>query len=112
LRGCCLFCAPPPFWSNQRCQVGLRVGRYFDKVPFVERWRFGRRPAPETVEPFEVPRFPRPLSDYLNAVCDAGFRIARLDEPRPEAIVAREQAWLRRWHEHAPLVLFVSARKA
>jgi hypothetical protein len=40
------------------------------------------------------------------------FRIARLDEPRPEAIVAREQAWLRRWHEHAPLGLFVSARKA
>jgi SAM-dependent methyltransferase len=92
--------------------LGLQVGRYFDKVPFVERWRFSKRPAPETVEPFEVPHFPRTLSDYLNAVCDAGFRIARLDEPRPEAIVAREREWLQRWHEHAPFVLFVSARKA
>lgn len=92
--------------------LGLRVGRYFDDAPFVERWRFGKRPESETVEPFAVPRFPRTLSGYLNAVCDVGFRIAQVGEPRPEAAVAREHEWLLRWHEHAPLVLFVSAVKA
>lgn len=91
--------------------LGLRVGRYFDRAPFVERWRFSKRPDPETVEPFEVPRFPLTLSNYLNAVSEAGFRITLLEEPRPGEDVSREHGWLRRWHEHAPLVLFVSARK-
>lgn len=91
--------------------LGLRVGRYFDRSPFVEHWRFSKRPEPEAVEPFEVPRFPQTLSEYLNAVSDAGFRITRLEEPRPRDEVAREHGWLRRWHEHAPLVLFVAACK-
>jgi ubiquinone/menaquinone biosynthesis C-methylase UbiE len=91
--------------------LGLQVGRYFDTVPFVEHWRFGRRPAPETVQPFEVPRFPRTVSDYINGVIDAGFRLVRIEEPRPDAAVAAKHAWLDRWYRHAPLVLFVCAAK-
>jgi hypothetical protein len=68
---------------------GLQVGRYFDQAPFVEHWRF-RRPGADAVQPFEVPRFPRTLSDYLNAVTAAGFRIARIGEPRPSEDPARE----------------------
>ena len=63
------------------------------------------------VIPFEVPRFPRTLSDYINAVADAGFRITRTDEPRPDAKLSEDHPWLARWHAHAPLVLFVEAKK-
>ncbi len=91
--------------------LGLRVGQYFDRKPFVERWHFSKRPSTENVAPFEVPRFPRTLSDYINAVVGAGFRIAKLDEPRPDAKHAQENPWLARWHTHAPLVLFVMATK-
>lgn len=91
---------------------GLRVGRYFDRRPFVEHWRFSRRPDPESVEPFEVPRFPRMLSDYLNPLCDAGFRIVRIGEPRPEAAIVRKDESFRRWRQHAAFVLFILAEKA
>jgi SAM-dependent methyltransferase len=91
--------------------AGLRVGRYFDKEPFVEHWKFGRRPNPDEVEPFAVPHFPRTLSDYLNALCEAGFKIMRIEEPRPDEALARKHAWLNRWYQHAPLVLFVLAAK-
>lgn len=90
---------------------GLRVGRYFDQAPFVEQWRFSKRPNPDEVPPFHVPRFPRTLSEYLNPLCDAGFRIAKIGEPRPDEAASADHAWLRRWRDHAPLVLFVSAEK-
>lgn len=91
---------------------GLRVGRYFDTEPFVERWRFSRRPDPESVERFEVPRFPRTLAGYLNPLCETGFRIERIEEARPDPETARDNAWLRRWHDHASLVLLVLATKS
>jgi ubiquinone/menaquinone biosynthesis C-methylase UbiE len=91
---------------------GLQVGHYFNKAPFVEHWRFSKRPEPNTVQPFEVPRFPRTLSDYVNTVCDAGFRITKIDEPRPDKVASQKHAWLSRWYEHAPLVLFIAALKA
>jgi ubiquinone/menaquinone biosynthesis C-methylase UbiE len=89
---------------------GLQVGRYFDKAPFVEHWRF-KRPGADAVRPFEVPRFPRTLSDYVNAVTAADFRIVKLGESRPSEDLAREHPWLNRWYRHAPLVLFVAAVK-
>jgi SAM-dependent methyltransferase len=91
---------------------GLRVGRYFDREPFIEHWRFSRRPEPESVEAFEVPRFPRTLADYLNAVCDAGFHIARVEEPRPDTTAVDVDGSFVRWRDHAAFVLFVLARKA
>jgi SAM-dependent methyltransferase len=107
------FVTPAIAWlaDDRGGHAGLRVGRYFDKEPFVEHWKFGRRPNPDEVEPFAVPRFPRTLSDYLNAVCEAGFRVVKIDEPRPQEALAREHPWLNRWYQHAPLVLFVLAAK-
>jgi SAM-dependent methyltransferase len=90
---------------------GLQVGRYFDRVAFVETWRFNRRPDPAAVPPFEVPRFPLMLSDYVNAVTEAGFRLVRIEEPRPPEALAQAHPWLDRWYRHAPLVLFVKAVK-
>lgn len=112
------FITPALQWltSEERAYEGLRVVRYFEAAPFVERWRFGRRPATAKLfaydEPFEVPRFPLTLSDYVNAIIEAGFRIVQMGEPRPSEELAREHAWLNRWYQHAPLVLFIHAVKA
>jgi ubiquinone/menaquinone biosynthesis C-methylase UbiE len=112
------FVTPALQWmtNEEGAYQGLRVGRYFETAPFVERWRFGRRPATAKLiaydEPFEVPRFPLTLSGYVNAIIEAGFRIVKMEEPRPSEELAREHAWLNRWYQHAPLVLFISAVKA
>jgi len=111
------FITPVVQWLRDEQGVcsGLRVGRYFEKEPFVDYWHFSRRPNTHGVQdyeaPFEVPRFPRALSDYVNALIEAGFRIDRMDEPRPSEDLAREHEWLARWRQHAPLVLFVLASK-
>ena len=98
--------------SAEGAYSGLRVSRYFDTAHFVEHWRFKKRPDSNPVQPFEVPRFPRTLSDYINALCAAGFRIAEIEEPRPDEAVCKEHPWLSRWREHAPLVLAIAALKA
>jgi SAM-dependent methyltransferase len=90
---------------------GLRVGHYFDAPPFVEHWRFSQRPDPDGVEAFQVPRFPRTLSDYLNPLCEAGFRIVRIAEPRPDASAVQRLESFARWREHAAFVLFVLAER-
>jgi ubiquinone/menaquinone biosynthesis C-methylase UbiE len=93
--------------------LSLRVGRYFEREPFVERWRFKHvdRATSDSVEAFEVPRFPRTLSDYLNAIIAAGLRITKIDEPRPDEVASKKHPWLGRWRIHAPIVLLVEARK-
>jgi SAM-dependent methyltransferase len=112
------FITPAIRWLTDEggAYLGLRVGRYFDGAPFVDYWRFGRRPNTSELqayaEPFEVPRFPRTLSEYINAVGEAGFRIVEIEEPRPSEEMARKHDWLNRWYQHAPLVLFVLAVKA
>ncbi|WP_114947954.1 class I SAM-dependent methyltransferase [Microvirga calopogonii] len=111
------FVTPAVKWltDSAGAHLGLRVGRYFEREPFIEYWRFSRRDGSEQkqgTEPFEVPRFPRTLSDYINSVSDAGFRIVKLEEPRPSEELARKHDWLNRWYQHAPLVLFVLAVKA
>ncbi|EIM28757.1 class I SAM-dependent methyltransferase [Microvirga lotononidis] len=111
------FITPAIAWLADEAggHLGLRVGQYFEREPFVEHWRFSRRDGGEqkTGAPkFEVPRFPRTLSDYINAVSEAGFRIVRIEEPRPSEEMARKHDWLKRWYRHAPLVLFILAVKA
>ena len=112
------FITPAIRWltDEEGAYLGLRAGRYFERAPFVDYWRFGRRPNTSELqayaEPFEVPRFPRTLSEYINAVGEAGFRIVKIEEPRPSEEMARKHDWLNRWYQHAPLVLFVLAVKA
>ncbi|MGC9950984.1 MAG: hypothetical protein ABSF64_31865 [Bryobacteraceae bacterium] len=56
----------------------------------LDRWLFSEAPpaARAGLRPFQVPRFHRPLSAWLNAVIDAGFQIERVAEP----CVDRERA--------------------
>ena len=107
------FVTPVMQWlkTPEGAHEALKVGQYFDGRPFTEFWRFSKHAEAQRLPPFEVPRFPRTLSDYLNALCDAGFRLVRLEEPRPEAAAAAAHPWLSRWRAHAALVLFVAAEK-
>jgi SAM-dependent methyltransferase len=92
--------------------AGLRVSGYFDRRAYVERWGFSKAAGASSAQrPFEVPRFPRTLSDYVNAVCAAGFRITKIAEPQPVEEAAQAHPWLARWRRHAPLVLMLAAAK-
>lgn len=71
----------------------VEVGRYYDRADGeIERWIFGS--APEEVkaglQKFEVPRFYRTLSEWVNAVLEAGFVLERLEEPRVSEALARQ----------------------
>jgi len=68
-------------------RVALEVGDYFQpRWGDVERWTFGSAPqeardALPAFELFNVPRFDRTLSDWLNLLCEEGFLLERCHEP-------------------------------
>ncbi|MFH0816294.1 MAG: class I SAM-dependent methyltransferase [Methanobacteriota archaeon] len=51
---------------------------YFDESPDTVDWRMAR-----LKRPFKTTSFHRTLTDYANALNDAGLHISRLDEPKP-----------------------------
>jgi SAM-dependent methyltransferase len=89
-------CFFPPHRRQVRSEVGepyaVEVGRYFDRIDGeIDRWTFAAAPA-ETrgaYRPFEIPRFHRTLSEWLNAVVDVGFTIERIAEPHADEETTR-----------------------
>lgn len=106
------FITPGLRWQRDDAgrETHLAVADYFADRTYIERWRFKASEASEA-EPFAVPRFHPRLEDYVNGLCDAGFRIARCVEPRPSAEQSQSHPWLDRWRRHAALVLFLAATK-
>jgi 2-polyprenyl-3-methyl-5-hydroxy-6-metoxy-1,4-benzoquinol methylase len=90
-------------------KVKWAVSQYFNPAHWVERWRF--TDAPADVPQFAVPRFDRTLSEYLNAVMDAGFVMRRVQEPRPSEEYCQAHPSQRGWRDHAALFLHVRAEK-
>jgi len=65
----------------------VEVGGYFlNTAGRIDTWIFGAAPKEATsrLAKFRVPRFSRTLSQWVNLLIDTGFRIERLDEPRPD----------------------------
>jgi ubiquinone/menaquinone biosynthesis C-methylase UbiE len=91
--------------------VGLQIGRYFESNPYVDHWRFPDSSDADSAPRFEAPRFLRTLAEYINGMAEAGLRIDRVEEPRPDEEMARQHACLAPWRQHAPLVLFIRAVK-
>lgn len=91
--------------------TGLSVARYFDRSTFTENWKFGNRPKDENVIPFAVPRFPRTIGDYLNALASAGFRIARIEEPQPTEDACKIVPRFSRWRNFGAFLLLVLAER-
>ncbi len=96
--------------------TGLIVDRYHDRTAFTEEWRFSARPVSEAndqkAEPFLVPRFPRTLADWINAIVEAGFVIDRLEEPVPDEAAIRQQSRFARWRDQAAFLLMIRARRS
>ena len=90
-------------------KVSWVVSRYFDPGHWVERWRF--TDAPADAPQFAVPRFDRTLSEYLNAVMDAGFTLRKLGEPRPSLEYCAAHPSQRGWRDHVAVFLHVRAEK-
>ena len=107
------FITPGLRWEKDRDgrDTGLTVSRYFDRSEFTEHWRFSNRSSDEDVAPFAVPRFPRTLSDYLNAVTAAGLRIVRIEEPQPTLEACKAVPRFARWRDLAAFVLLVKAER-
>ena len=89
-------CFFPPHRRQLRNERGqpcaVELGRYFDRTNGeIDRWTFSAAP-PETrrlYPPFEIPRFHRTLSEWLNAVVDVGFTIERIAEPQADKETAQ-----------------------
>jgi ubiquinone/menaquinone biosynthesis C-methylase UbiE len=90
--------------------VGIRLGDYFQKGAYVERWGFGAAPKSEQVEPFTIIYFHGTLADFINPLCATGFRIEAIAEPRPTEEACRADPRLRK-HQLIPLSLCIKARK-
>lgn len=109
-------CFTRPGWgwvvSKDHQVTGLSVARYFDRASVTEHWQFrGGADPGDDPKRFAVPRFPRPLSEYLNAVAVSGFRLVRLDEPRPGPEAVRQLPALNFWRSEAAFALLVLAEK-
>lgn len=85
---------------------------YFNDEPWVERWKFGHAPNAANVEEFNVPRFDRKLSDYINPVIAAGLRLEQICEPRaPESACEKYPEAFRKFRDHVALFMYVRASK-
>jgi SAM-dependent methyltransferase len=89
-------CFDTPHRVNLRDDSGttyaIEVGDYFRRMDGeILEWLCGAAPpeAKEGLPPFQVPRFTRPLSEWLNLLLDAGFVLERFSEPRPSDTVVR-----------------------
>lgn len=83
-------CFATPHRRNLRDSTGLsyaiEVGDYFRRLQGeVAEWTFGAAPSTvrQSLRRFRVPRFTRPISQWLNLLIETGFVIERLEEPRP-----------------------------
>jgi ubiquinone/menaquinone biosynthesis C-methylase UbiE len=89
----------------------VSVGNYFMKAPYVDKWKFTLSPESQGLPEFEVPYFPRTLSEYMNELISTGFQLVELREPRPTEEVCRQNPRLEKWRQHAAIFLQVKARK-
>lgn len=107
------FATPQTGWVRDEDghETGLRVADYFAVEPFIGHWGFSKAPVADTGPPFAVPRSPRTLSVWINSIVDSGFRLTRLEEPRPTPEAVARHPWLGRWRQHAALFLYVDLKR-
>ena len=70
----------------------IEVGDYFvDARGHVDEWIFGAAPASvrARLPKFKVPRFHRPVGQWLNLIINAGFVLEHVEEPCPSAETVR-----------------------
>ncbi len=110
-------CFVPPHRRVVRDASGevqaIEIGRYFERdQPFLDVWIFSSIPEEQQagIEPFKIPVFHHPLSDWVEYICGAGLVIEQFGEPSasPELAAAVPVVADTRV---APLFLHIRARK-
>lgn len=89
----------------------IAIANYFKKEPYIDQWKFSMSPEASQVKEFQVPYFPRTLSDYLNPLLESGFQLVRVREPRPTAEDCQKHPGLDRWRKHAAIFLQIKAQR-
>ena len=59
-----------------------------------------------------MPRFPHRLETYINGLAASGFRILKIQEPRPTEAMAAANPRFARLRRHMPLFIYFAAEKA
>lgn len=110
-------CFNPPHRRNCRDENGhtyaIEVGDYFlDARGRVDEWTFGVAPQAvrDRLPKFRVPRFHRPIGQWLNLLIAAGFVLERVEEPRPSSEAVRDHPLLQD-AEVAAYFLHIRVRK-
>lgn len=93
-------CFAPPHRKNLRDASGktyaIEVGDYFRPMHGeLEVWIFHSAPkeARAGLDKFRIPRFHRPLSEWLNLLMEVGFQLEHFGEPSPsEEVMAKYPA--------------------
>ncbi len=90
-------CFKPPHLKKLRNAAGqtyaVEVGKYFSgNDGEIEQWIFGNTPLAlqQKTEPFQIPRFHRTLSFWINSIKQAGFTIEEVNEPYPSEKMIKE----------------------
>jgi ubiquinone/menaquinone biosynthesis C-methylase UbiE len=91
-------CFKSPYLKKLRNTEGktyaVELGRYFSgNDGEIEQWIFGNTPQQikEQTPQFQVPRFHRTLTFWINAVIKAGFTIEEINEPCPSGEDIRDK---------------------
>jgi len=94
-------CFDTPHRKNLRGSDGktyaIEVGRYYEETNGrVDEWIFGAAPAEvrDRHPKFKVPYFHRTLSEWMNLIAASGFRVERMEEPRPADEVIEKYPYL------------------
>lgn len=110
-------CFVPPYRRVLREGDGtvraIEIARYFERdEPYLDVWIFSSIPEEQMagIEPFRIPVFHHPLSDWVSYICRAGLVIEEFGEPSasPELAAAVPVVADTRV---APLFLHIRARK-
>lgn len=109
----CFFTQGMKWLSNHERKVqALRVAGYFRDEPYSQVLPgISRRATQEGKRAVRVTRYPRTIGDYCNAVIAAGFRIVRIDEPRPSPEVCAKIPSMAIWREIAAFMLVIYAER-
>lgn len=70
----------------------IEIGGYFMGGEDIDEWTFSTQPAEqkEGVRKFRIPYFYRTLSEWINTLIGAGFRIEAMGEPHPDDNTVRQ----------------------
>ncbi len=106
------FVTPRQKWvrDDQGKETGFVVGDYFVEDVHIDRWRFQAAPE-EDGALFAVPRFPHRMETYINGLCEAGFRITGMQEPRPTEEMVAAYPRLGRFRHQIPIFIYFAAEK-